>query len=99
VRSIFPRIKASEDQRVMKTFVAEVRCNGKVWILQVPAVDYLSAQAGNLLEAEDELRAVVARRLGIEQSDIAFELQNTSALQRIRHETSREPRTRRSVKL
>jgi hypothetical protein len=42
----------------MKTLVAEVRCNDESWVLQVPAVDHLTAQAGNLLKAEDELRSI-----------------------------------------
>jgi hypothetical protein len=77
----------------MKTFVAEVRCNGELWILQVPAVDFLSAQAENLLEAEDELREIVARRLSIDRSMIAFELQDVRALRRNRQGARRESRT------
>jgi len=75
----------------MKSFVAEVSRNGEFWVLQVPAVDFLAARAGNLLEAEDKLRVIVARRLGVERSNVSFELQDADAARRQRQRVSPAP--------
>jgi hypothetical protein len=82
---------------MMKTFVAEVSRNGEFWILQVPAVDFLAVRAGNLLEAEDKLRAIVARRLGLVRSDVSFELQDANVARRLRQRLSPAPQAHPAI--
>ena len=74
------KAESEQEKRArIKTFVTEVTRNGEVWVLQVPAVDFVTTRARNLFEAEEELRGMVAGRLGLKRNEVTFEMQNERA--------------------
>jgi hypothetical protein len=73
-----------QDPASMKTFRAEVRQDGELWILLVPALDNRSEKGARLIDVEQKLRKAIADRFHMEQADICLELQDRRGIARER---------------
>ena len=68
----------------MKSFRAEVRHDGELWILLVPALDNRTEKGERLIDVEQKLREAIANHFRMEQADICLELQDRRGIARER---------------
>jgi hypothetical protein len=68
----------------MKSFRAEVRQDGDLWILLVPALDNRTEKGQRLIDVEQKLREAIAHHFHLDQNDICLELQDRRGIARER---------------
>jgi hypothetical protein len=68
----------------MKSFRAEVRQDGEVWILLVPALDNRTEKGHRLIDVEQKLREAIADHFHLDQGDVCLELQDRRGIARER---------------
>jgi hypothetical protein len=68
----------------MKSFRAQVRQDGELWVLLVPALDNRTETGERPIDVEQKLREAIADHLHIEQADICLELQDRRGIARER---------------